>query len=229
MEAVGASGAAGSSRRARRQHPVSYARSECPAGRLAPAAALGHQRIACAAGTLVRFREPSVWDRYSVLHPRRRRAAAGADGADRRAAPSAGRDGDARRSRCARSQAELRASYERIRDLGARLLHAQETERSRIARELHDDIGQQMAVLEIDLDLLGRSVPTADRRSWPVSRCTARTASPGACTTCRTACIRPSSGCRPGGGAPGLQRELSQSDVAITFTHDNVPRRCRPM
>ena len=50
-----------------------------------------------------------------------------------------------------RSQFDLTRSYERIRDVGGRLLTAQEAERSRIARELHDDIGQQMALLEYDL------------------------------------------------------------------------------
>ena len=47
----------------------------------------------------------------------------------------------------------MRASYARIRDLGLRVLHAQETERSRIARR-HDDIGQQIALLAINLQLL---------------------------------------------------------------------------
>ena len=49
------------------------------------------------------------------------------------------------------SQAELRSSYEQNRDLSARLLTAQEVERTRIARELHDDMGQQTALLMIDL------------------------------------------------------------------------------
>jgi signal transduction histidine kinase len=48
-------------------------------------------------------------------------------------------------------EAELRASYDRIRDIGGRLLTEQEAERSRIARELHDDISQQLALLEIGL------------------------------------------------------------------------------
>src|SRR5262249_54548421 len=52
-----------------------------------------------------------------------------------------------------RSQTLLQASYDRIRDLAGRLLLAQEAERSRIARELHDDIGQQLALLAIDLEL----------------------------------------------------------------------------
>jgi signal transduction histidine kinase len=53
------------------------------------------------------------------------------------------------------SQAELRTSFERIRDLGRRLLKAQEAERSRIARELHDDVGQKLALVLIDLQMLG--------------------------------------------------------------------------
>jgi len=53
-----------------------------------------------------------------------------------------------------RGQSDLQASYVRIRDLGGRLLNAQEAERARIARELHDDIGQQLCLLAIDLTAL---------------------------------------------------------------------------
>jgi signal transduction histidine kinase len=53
------------------------------------------------------------------------------------------------------SEHDLRTSYERIRDLGQRLLVAQDAERSRIARELHDDVGQQVALLAVDLEFLG--------------------------------------------------------------------------
>ena len=45
----------------------------------------------------------------------------------------------------------LRSSDECIRDLSDRLIHAQETERSRIARNLHDNINQQVAALAISL------------------------------------------------------------------------------
>lgn len=107
-------------------------------------------------GTIVRFRDPTTWDRYriyilaaltllitqSVLitglliqRGRRRRAEEELRG----------------------SQGELRRSYERNRDLGARLLRAQEDERAFIARELHDDIGQQVALLTIELSLLRRA------------------------------------------------------------------------
>ncbi|MDP9133190.1 MAG: PAS domain-containing protein, partial [Nitrospirota bacterium] len=39
-----------------------------------------------------------------------------------------------------------------IHDMGRRLLSAQEVERSAIARELHDDIGQRLALLSVKLD-----------------------------------------------------------------------------
>src|SRR5262245_43296976 len=110
------------------------------------------------AGTLVRFREPSAWERYRIyilgaialvlgqsvlivgllLHRARRRAVEG---------------------RLRRRENELRRSYERIRDLGQRLLSAQDAERSRIARELHDDLGQQLALLAIHLEQLNANSP----------------------------------------------------------------------
>lgn len=104
-------------------------------------------------GVLVKFKRPDEWDRYKAYVPaamvvlmaqsllilglfvQKRR---------RRRAETAVRE----------REAGLRTSYDRIRDLGGRLLSAQEAERARVARELHDDVGQQMALLSIDLDLL---------------------------------------------------------------------------
>ncbi len=43
--------------------------------------------------------------------------------------------------------------------MGGRLLEAQEEERARIARELHDDINQRIAVLAINLDQLKQQLP----------------------------------------------------------------------
>ncbi len=104
-------------------------------------------------GTLVRFRSPTVWDRYKayivgavalllaqsvlitgLLIQRRRRRQA--------------------EEKLRASQGEVLRSYERNRDLAARLLRAQESERSRIARELHDDICQRMFVLTVELKSL---------------------------------------------------------------------------
>ena len=49
---------------------------------------------------------------------------------------------------------ESRRARERNRDLAGRLLVSQEAERGRIARELHDDLSQKVALLNIDLDQL---------------------------------------------------------------------------
>ncbi len=58
-----------------------------------------------------------------------------------------------------RSEQQARQSEQAIRDLSGRLITAQEEERSRIARELHDDINQQLALLAIDLQRIEGSLP----------------------------------------------------------------------
>ena len=68
------------------------------------------------------------------------------------------------------SEEALRSSYERIRDLGARLLQAQDTERSRIARELHDDISQQVALLSIESRAPARRSATRRQNRWSATR-----------------------------------------------------------
>ena len=47
------------------------------------------------------------------------------------------------------SEAALRVSYERIRQLAGRLIGAQETARTRIARDLHDDVCQELASMSM--------------------------------------------------------------------------------
>jgi signal transduction histidine kinase len=104
------------------------------------------------AGSVVRFREPSVWEQYRwyvvaavsallvqtgliggllVLYVQRRRA-----------------------------QARLAESVTEIQTLAGRLITAQEEERRRIARELHDGVNQKLSALSIALTTLGRSVPS---------------------------------------------------------------------
>jgi signal transduction histidine kinase len=169
-------------------------------------------------GTRVLFREPTVWDRYRfyilgalvvllaqtaligrllVQRSRRRRAEA----------------------RLVASQAKLRSSYQQISDLGGRLIQAQEDERARIARELHDDVGQQIALVVTDLqraaDLgerfaraalsrahgLAKSVHDLSHRLHPVKL--RLLGLPAALNS--------------------LQHELSRPGTAISFTHANVP------
>jgi PAS domain S-box-containing protein len=51
---------------------------------------------------------------------------------------------------------ELERSHERLRALSRRLLEVQEEERGRLARDLHDDIGQALTALKIQLESLPR-------------------------------------------------------------------------
>jgi len=48
---------------------------------------------------------------------------------------------------------------EELRQLGGRLIKAQEEERSRVGRDLHDDLNQQLAIFSIELEQLKRSLP----------------------------------------------------------------------
>jgi signal transduction histidine kinase len=174
------------------------------------------------AGTVLRFREPTVWDRYKgyiigalallwaqtaliaflLLQMRRRRQA---------------------EAQLRGNRARLRTSHERIRDLGARLLHAQETERARIARDLHDDITQQLVLLTFDLEMLDRSIP-AKNRKWS-SEALSRTQAITESVRDLSHRLHPAR-LRLAGVVPALdslRREMSQPGLAITFTHENVP------
>jgi signal transduction histidine kinase len=121
------------------------------------------------------------------------------------------------RLRC--REAELRISYDRIRDVGGRLLTAQEAERSRIARELHDDIGQQLALLRFDLhhlsgdaealcrlDEVAKSVHDLSHRLHP-----AKLQLMGLVPSLRA-----------------LAREHSRTGIAVSFTHTDVPPDLSP-
>jgi signal transduction histidine kinase len=181
-------------------------------------------------GTQVLFREPSVWDRYRfqivgalvlLAFQTALVAALFVQLARRRQAEAKVR----------KREAELRSSYERIRDLGGRLLDAQEVERARIARELHDDVSQQAALLAIDLDLLQRS---GDEELDTIVELT------------RDACDRAQKiasslhdlshrlhpaklqlmGLLP--ALDGLRRDFSHPGVEISFTHDGVPATLAP-
>ena len=53
---------------------------------------------------------------------------------------------------------ELQASNTQISDLFGRLIAAQETERTRIARDLHDDVSQRIAGLSIMISGIKRKI-----------------------------------------------------------------------
>ncbi len=57
------------------------------------------------------------------------------------------------------SEEKLRESEQKLRELAGSLLTAQEEERSNLARELHDDVTQQLAFLSIELGRLANELP----------------------------------------------------------------------
>jgi signal transduction histidine kinase len=177
------------------------------------------------AGAVVMYREPGRWERdrnyiiggVAVLVVET--ALIGAlilQGARRRRAEAKARE----------SAAELRLSYERIRDLGGRLLGAQDAERSRIARELHDDISQQLTLLSMDLALLshaqaGRPADAEKLAQEAHERVVA----------VATSVHQLSHQLHPArlrlvglvAALNSLQQEIQTSGHRIVFTHDHVP------
>jgi len=53
---------------------------------------------------------------------------------------------------------ELKLTQNELEQLAKRLMEAQEEERKRISREIHDDIGQRVALLAIELDLIRKEL-----------------------------------------------------------------------
>jgi signal transduction histidine kinase len=177
------------------------------------------------AGTLIRFRDPSLWDQYRphilaalalfaiqtaliagllIQRTRRRRA----------------------EQKFNESQGALIRSHERNRDLVARLLREQETERSRIARELHDDICQRMLLLTIELESVARN------NDGDGAAAAALTVARDIATSLRELShqLHPT---RLGvvglvGSLESLCTELSHAGAAIAYTHHNVPSALPP-
>ncbi len=58
---------------------------------------------------------------------------------------------------------KLKASYEELRRLSAHIEEVRETERAAIARELHDVLGQILAVINMDLRWLNKKIPAREK------------------------------------------------------------------
>jgi signal transduction histidine kinase len=105
---------------------------------------------------------------------------------------------------------------------------AQETERSRIARELHDDVSQQMALLAIDLGLLTAAVPSPAGEL--ASEALSRTQSIARSVHELSHRLHPAKLRLIGlvAALDGLRHEMAQPDLDIAFTHENVPSTLPP-
>jgi len=64
-----------------------------------------------------------------------------------------------------RAEQDLRASSEQLRNLAAHLLSVREEERARISREVHDELGQSLTAVKLDLAWLAGRLP---RRNGPM-------------------------------------------------------------
>ena len=62
-----------------------------------------------------------------------------------------------------RSEAEARARQQQLRLLTTRLIEAQEEERRRVSRELHDDLNQRLAMLACEVGSIESKIPQSDQ------------------------------------------------------------------
>jgi signal transduction histidine kinase len=127
------------------------------------------------------------------------------------------------------SDAALRSSYQGAQHLAGRLIAAQESERRRVARELHDNLSQQLALLCIDVEGLGRHAsdsPVAAAES--AARVLERVNDISSDVHCLSHNLHPSKleilGLAP--AIEGLSRDVSrQGGVRIEFRQEVVSRR----
>jgi signal transduction histidine kinase len=59
-------------------------------------------------------------------------------------------------------ESEIKKMNEQLRDLAASLQNIREEERSSIAREIHDDLGQQLTAIKIDVSWIAKKIQSAD-------------------------------------------------------------------
>jgi PAS domain S-box-containing protein len=68
-----------------------------------------------------------------------------------------------RTSQLAQSNRELRVSLEELHALAARLQAVREDERTSVAREIHDDLGQALTAMKMDLVWIMQRLPAAEK------------------------------------------------------------------
>jgi PAS domain S-box-containing protein len=66
-----------------------------------------------------------------------------------------------------RTEAEIQESYEQIRRLTAHLQEIREEERTHIAREIHDELGQQLTVMKMDISWMKKKLAAGDASAVP--------------------------------------------------------------
>ena len=93
------------------------------------------------AGSVMRFRQPTIWESHGNF------VIAGLGIILAQTATIVG---------LVLQRARRRRAEASARDLGGRLINAQEDERQRIARDLHDDLSQRLALMSVELEMFGQ-------------------------------------------------------------------------
>jgi PAS domain S-box-containing protein len=123
---------------------------------------------------------------------------------------------------------ERKAAEEALTSLSGRLIEAQEEERHRIAREIHDDYNQRLAVLAIDLEELAESVgqPNVDARQrlHELWNCVSELGADLHALSHRLHSSTLESLGLVAGVRAFCEEFTDQQEVEVVFTHENVPR-----
>jgi PAS domain S-box-containing protein len=131
-----------------------------------------------------------------------------------------------------RAERELRESQTQLQELTSQLITAQENERRRIARELHDDLGQSLALLSVEIDLLGQTPPkSSDALRARAEAMSARVKQLSSSIHDLSHQLHPLKLEQLGlvAAVRGLCKELSHShELRIEFVHDIVPEPLLP-
>ena len=130
------------------------------------------------------------------------------------------------------SKAALRQTSAENRDLAGRLIAGQEAERQRIARDLHDDLGQRLSLLNVALDQLRITSPELNATDRERLDLISDTASEITSDVHRLSHELHPARLEALGlvkGIAGLCRDLGrQHDLTVQFEHGDVPGNVNP-
>ncbi len=84
-----------------------------------------------------------------------------------------------------RAEAELKKSQTELRSLASHLLILKEQERKRMAHKIHDELGQELTILKMDLSLLKEKLPTDQKNLLDLTRSMMKTINKTALTVQR--------------------------------------------
>ena len=122
-----------------------------------------------------------------------------------------------------RDLTDLKRAEDTLRAVGARLLSAHEDESRRIARQLHDDVSQRLALLSFELQKLGRDEASVAGRATELWERTAEIATTVHDLTYRLHPLRLEL-LGLNAAIRDMRRQLSsRHGIAISFTYEAIP------